>query len=193
MFAQPAKGLLLPPMRRGGQGMGNKQSAPLGLELLAMMDQLLALTRNMPSLFFFLARDADHSQLAGVAFQVTGEPLAKGGRIARIGLHPRAGFVQFARGDDIGVRSEREQLPVEAKAKPAGFVDEVHAVPGAEELRHPGKQLGGSETPGRLRQKLIELGHGDVEPGMDVESDLDTAGGSFTFVLVASGEATLSL
>ena len=158
-----------------------EQSAPLGLELLAMMDQLLALTRNMPGLFFLLARDANHSQLAGVAFQVTGEPLAKGGRIAWIGLHPRAGFVEFARGDDIGVRPEREQLPIEAKAKPAGFVDQVDAVPGAEELRHPGEQLGGSETPGRLRQKLIELGHGDVEPGMDVESDLDYGRGKFFF------------
>ena len=90
--------------------MADQEPAPLGFELLAMMHQLLALTGDVARLFFLLARDPDHGQFAGVALQVTREPLAEGGGIARIGLYPGALLVELARRNHVAMRSSANDL-----------------------------------------------------------------------------------
>ena len=173
MLLQSGPGLLLPPVGRGGQGVADQEPAPLGFELLAMMHQLLALPGEVARLFFLLARDPDHGQLAGVALQVTREPLAEGGGIARIGLYPGAPLVQLARRNHLAMRSRGNELPVEREPKPARFVNHMHLVTRPQQSFHPGHELARREAPRRLGQQLIVLRHRHVEPGMDIQSDLD--------------------
>ena len=135
----------------------------------------------MARLFFLFARHPDHRQLPRVAFTVTREPLAQGGRIARIGLHPRALLVEFARRNDITVRPGRHQLPVKAEPEAARFVDYVHLVPSPQQALHQGHKLPGRKAPGRLGQEMIVLRYGHVKPGMDIQSDLDDRTGTFYF------------
>src|SRR5437764_10895629 len=84
-------------MSRRRQTVIDQQTAPLRFELLSVMHQLLALTRNMSGLFFFFARHTNHRQLPSVTFHITREALTQGQPIARISLYPSTLLIEFTR------------------------------------------------------------------------------------------------
>src|SRR4029450_3893786 len=133
MPAQAGKSLLFPPVGRRRQSVAEQKRASLRFQLLAMMHQLSTLTAHMPRLLFFFARYPDHRQFPGVALQIPRQTLTECGRIPRIGLHPAALFIEFARGNDIAVGSGCDYLPIETEPKAARFINHMHAVSLAQE------------------------------------------------------------
>ena len=63
------------------------------------------------------------AELTRVAFHITGKPLAKRQRIARIGFYFGALFVEFARRDHVTVRAGGQQLPVKTEPEAACLVN----------------------------------------------------------------------
>src|SRR5438874_8220201 len=90
------------------------QPASLGLQLGAVPHERLALPVDVAELFLFFTRHADHRQFFQVAVDVTAQPLAKRGRVARIGLYPGALLVELARRDDVALRACFPQGPAES-------------------------------------------------------------------------------
>src|SRR5215469_14418893 len=114
--------------------MTHQQTAPLGLQFLAKLDQLLALPGNMPGLFLRFARHWNDCQLSRVALQVTRQTLTQGRGIARIGLYPSTLLIEFARRDHVAMRPQSFQLSIETKPKAARFVNHVYRMARAQEF-----------------------------------------------------------
>src|SRR6266487_1958982 len=93
MLAQPSPGLLFPPVGRRRQSVADQKGTSLRFELLTVTHQLSPLPRNVTRSLLLLARHPDHRQFARVAFQVPRQTLTQRGRIAWIGLHPAARFI----------------------------------------------------------------------------------------------------
>jgi hypothetical protein len=134
----------------------------------------------------------NHGQFTRVAFQVTRETLTQRGRVARIGLHPAALFVQFARSNDVAMRSGSDQLPLESKPQAAHFINHMHAVSLTKQRFHPRHKLIGTEPPRRLGQELIILRYRHVNTRLHVQTDLDLRPLGFTLFATASSEAAPS-
>ena len=146
-----------------------------------MPHQLFALPRHMPGLFLRFARHPDHRQLPRVTLHVARQTLTQRRGIARITLHSRAFFIEFAWRNHVALSSGRFQLSIETKAKPARFVDYMHRVTPAQQRLYPGHKLLGREPPRRFGQQLIVLRYRNVKPRVDIQTNLDDRAGKFYF------------
>ena len=129
-------------------------------------------------MFFRLARDPHHRELFFVPLDVAAQLQAEGARIAPVGFHPLPALVQLLRGDDLALDPERAQLPLQAEAEPARFVNRVQLRAGML-LPQPGRP----DQESRFREALRRLGiapaflhHHDVKRLVDIDSQLDRAG-----------------
>ena len=135
----------------------------------------------MTGLLLLFSRHPNHGQFTRVAFQVTRETLTQRRRVARIGLHPAALFVQFARSNDVALRSGGHQLPVETEPKAARFINHMHAVSLTKQRLHPRHKLIWTEPPRRLGQEMIILRYRHVNTRVHVQTDLDHSATGFYF------------
>ena len=67
----------------------------------------------------------------------------------------------------------RDELPVEAKAEAARFVNHVHGVSGTQQRLDPRDELLRREPPRRLGQRVIVLRRDHVELRVDIQPKLD--------------------
>ena len=102
------------------------QAAPLGFELFARFDQLLALPVDSALLFLFFRGHAHQRQGATIALDEAVQLQAERLGIEPVGFYPPVALIQLLWANHVTVNAQCTQLALQAKTKPARFVNGVH-------------------------------------------------------------------
>jgi len=102
------------------------QAAPLGFELFARFDQLLALPVDSALLFLFVRGHAHQRQGATIALDEAVQLQAERLGIEPVGLYSLVVFIQLLGTGHMTVDRERTQVALQRKTKSARLIDRVH-------------------------------------------------------------------
>src|SRR6266540_5576575 len=166
----------LPPVLHRLQTVINHQTAPLGFELFARFDQLLALPMNGPRAFLFFAGHAHDRQRVAITLHKAIQPHAKRLGIQPVSLHPLVALIQLLRADHVAMNPQGSKLPLQRKTKSARFIDRVHF--GSSVLLEPGRPVQERllwKSLRRLGIGTIHLLHHHIKILMHINPKLDRA------------------